>query len=115
MDTDLVGGDYGLAWLVYGAGGLVLMVIVWRLSRGMVTRSGRDLLRAMAFVLLAIPAQVPAYPGMYAPAWMVALSETVLQEHGNPLPALALLLSGAVALSLALVLLRWRGEGGRGR
>ena len=112
MGTDLVGGDYSVAWLVYGVGALTLMVIVWRLTSSLAARGARDLARAMAFVALAVPAQVPAYAGRYAPAWLVALFEALLQEHGNPLPALAVLLSGAVALSL-LVLLRWRGDGRR--
>ena len=106
--TILVLDDYLLAWIVYGAAGLVLCAVWWRLTGGIVWRGPRELLRGTALVVLLVPAQVPAAPGMYAPAWIVALCEALLQEHGNPLPAAALLLSGAVALSLILFLLRWR-------
>ena len=113
MGTDLVMDDYAVAWILYGVGAAVVFATWWWLSRGIVWRALRELLSAMALVLLAVPAQVPAYPGAYAPAWVVALFESTLQEHGNPLPAIALLLSGAVALSLALFLLRWRGTSRR--
>ena len=105
--------DLVLAWLAYAAGVALLLFICWRLTGAIGARGLRDLIRAMTVVLLVVPAQVPAYPGVYAPAWVVALSEAVLQEHGNPLPAIALLLSGAVALSLAMFLFRWRGAGQR--
>ena len=113
MGTDLVVDDYAIAWLLYGGAALVLFAIWWRLTRSIPWRGLRELLRGMALVFLVVPAQVPAHPGMYAPAWAIAALESTVQEHGNPLPAVVLLLSGALALSLALFLVRWRVPGGR--
>lgn len=65
--------------------------------------------------LLLVPAPIPGYPGDLAPAFLVALFESLFQPDGKPLVALRLLGIGSiVGVVLASVIIwisnRWPGR-----
>lgn len=97
---------YELAWVIV----LVMMpVAVFALHRGTRGRrvgALRRLLLPVLAVCLVVPAPVPAYPGHFAPAWLVFLLEWGFQAQGQPAAAAAILTGGAV-LGLAAGLVWW--------
>lgn len=109
----LVMDDYAVGWGAYACGALLLFLVWWQIVKILPGRGVRDVARSMMVVALAVPVTVPLHPGMLAPAWTVALSEGLLQEHGNPLPAVVLLLAAGVLASFVLLLWRWRFGGNR--
>jgi hypothetical protein len=93
-----------IAWgFVLGAGlGAVLGVVL--LTRPIKTLWLRSLLRCLATVWLMLPAPIEVVAGQYAPAYVVALFESVFRVNGNPKPALAILLAGTAVVALIFIL-----------
>ena len=105
--------SYSSVWLLIIAAGCVAIVPVYMLIRRIPSAYLRALLCGLVLALLLTPAPVPGYPLNYAPAFIVAVFEGLLQSGGQPGVALQLLLVGAtlviavVTLS-AIGLRRWK-------
>ncbi len=96
------------AWLVAIAAALVGLCGVFALTRPI--RSGflKSWLRGIAAVTLLLPAPVPGFESYYAPAFLVALFEALLQKEGRPALAAGLLLSGIVVVTVLLAAYYYR-------
>lgn len=89
-----------LAWLIAVGAGLGALFCVYVLTRPMRNGFLKPWLRCVAMVVLLVPAPVPGFDAYYAPAFVVALFEAVLQRDGQPGLALGLLLAGVVAVTV---------------
>lgn len=74
--------DYAVIWAAYLASALVLMVAVWRLSKGIPVWV-RDPVRAIALVVLLMPELVDPARGLYAPTLFVAGFELATAGEGG--------------------------------
>ena len=93
---------YSSAWLIVIATGCVAMLGVYMLVRRMPSLYLRALLCALLLALFLTPAPVPGHPLNYAPAFIVAVFEGLLQSGGSPGVAVRMLLVG-FALAIAVV------------
>jgi hypothetical protein len=97
-------GPYLWAWVIMA---LVTPAIVYgflRGTRGWAFAGLRRALAVLAPVWLLVPAEVPGFPGHYAPAFVVLLFESLFQHDGKPRAA-AIILAAATLLAVALMLL----------
>lgn len=91
---------YSLPWLVIAAAALIGALCLNNLLAkigGNVSVLGRSLRWAVVITVAAaftLPAPVPGADGVYAPAFIVLLFETVFQAQGAPESARRVLLSG---------------------
>lgn len=113
--TGFANAEYATAWAVAFGGGLLAFAFWCLMTRGIRRGSLRWLLRLLPGAWMLVPAPVPGYEGQYAPAFIVALFEAVLQEDGSPQTAFAVLAVASVAVLAgvaAVSLLRWRSRRG---
>ena len=108
--------SYSWAWLIIIVAGCVGVMGTYMLIRFVVSEFIRVLVCGLVLALLLTPAPVPGHPSSYAPAFIVAIFEGVLQSGGNPGVALRQLLLGFVVAFAAVIfgtigLRRWRGGG----
>ncbi len=89
--------EYVDVWLVAFVAGIGCLGFFFLLTRRVGNLLLRSLLRCLAMVWILLPAPVPDYPGIYAPAFVVLMFEGVLQSTGNPDLALRILLGGSAA------------------
>lgn len=104
--------SYAIAWIVAGGAGLIGALCVWMLTRSSHGGAWKPLLWVLPPVLMLVPAPVPHYPGSFAPAFLVAIFESLFVAEGQPRPALVILAVSAVAAAIVTVLLS-RALGGR--
>ncbi len=95
-----------IAWAVAAASALPIFIGVCALTR---RRRGfaRAWLRSLCLPLMLTPAPVPGFPGYFAPAYMVALFETLFQIDGQPAQSLKLLLAALLAATAWAWLWSW--------
>ncbi len=113
--TGFANAEYATAWAVAFGGGLLAFAFWCLMTRGVRRGSLRWLLRLLPGAWMLVPAPVPGYEGQYAPAFIVALFEAVLQENGAPQTAFAVLAVASVVVlaGVAIVsLVRWRARRG---
>lgn len=92
-------------WLVWGVASVVVIGCGLWLTRRWKPLWLRDLVRALAIVTLLVPVTTGSEDGHFAPAYLVMFFEAVLQETGDPVPALvALVLGWGVAVLAVLAL-----------
>lgn len=85
--------DYLLAWLVYLTAGLLMAIVVWKLS-SYTSYAWRAMIRGSYLVITFTPFILADYPGFYAPAFVILMMDLILSESGSSLAgALALLAS----------------------
>ena len=89
-----------VAWLVAACAALAALFGIVVLTRPL--RSGflRNWLRAVAAVLLFVPAPVPKFDPYYAPAFVVLVFEAALQRDGQPALAASILFAAVVAVTV---------------
>ena len=100
---------YAIGWLMAVLAGLGIAATIYGIFRR--TRMRRTLwflVLVIPFVLL-MPAPVPGYPGDLAPAFLVALFETLFQPDGKPMVALRLLGIGLIVGIVLASLVVWLG------
>jgi hypothetical protein len=92
------------AWLlVAAAAGLGGVGLVF-LTRSILTRWLKWLLRLLPPVLMLVPAPVPGFSGNYAPAFVVLVFEGLFQSEGSVAAALTILITTTVLTVLLTVL-----------
>lgn len=96
--------SYSSVWLMVIGIGCVAMLGVYMLIRRLPWLYLRALVCALLLALLLTPAPVPGHPANYAPAFIVAVFEGLLQSGGSPGVAVRMLLVG-FALAIAVVTL----------
>ncbi|HEY5644462.1 MAG TPA: hypothetical protein VIS76_00845 [Pseudomonadales bacterium] len=97
--------SYAIAWIAAGGAGLIGALCVWMLTRSSHGGAWQHLLWVLPPVLMLVPAPVPHYPGNFAPAFVVAVFESLFVAEGQPRPALVILAVSAVAATVVTVLL----------
>ena len=102
-----------VAWTAALVAALLAFVGIWALTRPMGSRFLHIWLRAMSLALMLTPAPVPNFEGHYAPAYIVALFESVFQLQGEPAQSLKLLLASCLLATVAAALWSWLGPGQR--
>lgn len=105
--------SYGSVWMIVIAAGVLATGGVYMLIRPLSSGYLRALICGLTLALLVTPAPVPEYPPHYAPAFIVAIFEGILQAEGSAGVALRLLLLGittavAIVTLAAVGLHRWR-------
>ena len=78
---------YTTAWLVAGIAGLLGTVAMLVLTRNLSSAWLRRVLSWLPALLLLLPAEVPGFPGNYAPAFVVLIFEGLFQVDGKPMAA----------------------------
>lgn len=102
--------DYVMGWTVYLAGCAGLLLVFWRMTRGIKTHWWRSLLRACAAFLLLVPTLADPDQAFLAPALIASLLEGIFQgpdamsRAGRPL----LIVTGCGALLMVILDLGWR-------
>ena len=102
---------YTTAWLVAGIAGLLGTVAMLVLTRNLSSAWLRRVLSWLPALLLLLPAEVPGFPGNYAPAFVVLIFEGLFQVDGKPMAAARTLV---VAGLVGLVMITAAGRFGRG-
>ena len=107
---------YSNAWIaiavlaVIGAYCLNLLLRWSRPARARGPRKLRYIFVTLVFVFFLLPAPVPNYPGVYAPAFVVLIFESLFQSSGQPNESQGILVLGLGVVSiiglLALVVFR---------
>jgi len=92
--------SYSSVWLIVIAAGCVATIGVYRLTRSIGSGYLRALVCGLVLALLVTPAPVPGHPQNYAPAFIVAVFEGVLQTGGSPGVAVRLLIAVMVAMTV---------------
>lgn len=101
--------EYTIAWLIYGAGALALLVALWRTLRGL-GREWRHLILVSAAVWLLTPGPMDVEGAVFlAPALFVLVLDSWFESFAQATPA-GLILLGVwlVALLLSLLYQLWR-------
>ena len=81
--------SYQIAWIAVVVAGLGTVAGFVYATRRLPWQWLRVWLRAVAAVVLLLPAPIGAVPGYYAPAFVVALFEGLFQPEGDAGPAAA--------------------------
>ncbi len=103
-----------VAWLVAAVAAVAALYGVVVLTRPMQGIFVKHWLRALAAVLLFLPAPVPGYDPYYAPAFVVVVFEAALQREGQPALAASILFAGVVAVTVLVgTCSLWRARRGR--
>lgn len=89
--------DYPLVWIVIVVAGLAGTAGLVLLTRGMKAGLLRSMLRWLPPIVLMVPSPVPGYSGSYAPAFVVAIFESLFQADGSALTAALILLLAFLA------------------
>jgi hypothetical protein len=97
--------SYTIAWIVAGVAGVAGTLVLYVLTRGLRNGVLRNLLCLLPLILLLVPAPVPAFPDNFAPAFVVALFESIFVADGRPRAALVILAIALIGASLAIALL----------
>lgn len=97
---------YLIAWTVIVVTGVIGAVGLFYLTRELNPPGLQLLIRILIPVWLLLPAPVPNFPGNYAPAFLIAIFEGLLQVDGQPAQSLRLLLFASTAVMLGV--LGWR-------
>ena len=97
---------YLIAWTVIVVTGVIGAVGLFYLTREFNPPGLQLLIRILIPVWLLLPAPVPNFPGNYAPAFLIAIFEGLLQVDGQPGQSLRLLLFASTAVMLGV--LGWR-------
>jgi len=92
---------YVIAWIVVVAAAAVGAVASFRLLGGVRSPLVKWLTLVLLLVAFLVPSPVPGYPGVLAPAFVVAVFEAFLQIDGKPGASLRIL--GGALLAAALV------------
>ncbi|NOX52531.1 MAG: hypothetical protein GXP16_18665 [Gammaproteobacteria bacterium] len=82
---------YNIAWVVVGVCGLLGGAITYHLLRRTSWHLLRMLCVALLVTLFVVPAPVPGYEGMIAPAFVIAIFESFFQTDGRPAASLRIL------------------------
>ena len=99
--------NYGVAWLVIAAAGVLGSGFLFYLTHGMRAASLKWIIRVLPGLLMMVPAPVPNFPGELAPAFVVLIFESLFQASGEPgTSALILLATGLLGLALGLLIAR---------
>ncbi|HJN52477.1 MAG: hypothetical protein QGI68_03360 [Pseudomonadales bacterium] len=94
--------DYLIAWMVYLLAGAGCCLVWWRLTRGLTSKSLRDLLRGVAVVLIFTPWFAGDSDEFLAPAIVVLLFDLLLAGVKNGLQGGLILLSMLFVMVLFL-------------
>jgi len=98
---------YTIAWLAAAGAALVGTIMLVLLTRKIASDWLRRTLRWLPALLLLVPVGVPGYSGHYAPAFVVAIFESLFQTDGQPMAATRVLLM-VLALGLIGILIAGR-------
>ena len=99
------------AWLVAACAAAAALGGIFVLTRPMRGGFLKSWLRALAAVLLLLPAPVPDFEPYYAPAVVVLVFEAALQRDGQPALAASLLFGAIVAVTVLVAGYRfWKGR-----
>lgn len=92
--------EYKLAWAIYGAASVVVVICFWGLTRWVPTRPLRLLLRGLVAIVLLTPVDVPPNDTEWAPAVAASFFGVVAQENWLPLvgPSYVFALVGLLVL-----------------
>lgn len=97
--------EYTIAWIIYLAGCLALMLVGWRITRGW-PRLVRHLLLVTCAVWLVTPFSLQLESPAYAPALFIVVFNTLFQGWDSALDAAGtLLVLWVTALVLSLLYL----------
>lgn len=100
--------EYLIGWAVYLLASAVLLGVAWRWSAGWRLADLRNLVRLLLAAALLTPVATSAGSAYLAPAVVVALIESLVEE-GSPGRALApLMVFGGVGLAVTLILSLFR-------
>ena len=97
---------YATAWMVIGASAVVgayslnLLIKGTRRSRAGSPRKLRYIFVALVFFFFLIPAPLPNYPEVFAPAFVVFVFEFLFQSNGSPNESRNILIVGLAAVTL---------------
>jgi len=97
--------SYTIAWIVALVAGVAGTLVLHVLTRGLHSLLLRNLLCVLPLVVLLVPAPVPAFPDHFAPAFVVAVFESIFVTGGQPRAALVILAVALIGASLAIALL----------
>ena len=89
-----------VAWLVAACAAAVALFGIVVLTGPMRGGFLKYWLRALAAVVLLMPAPVPKFEPYYAPAFVVVVFEAALQRNGQPALAASLLFGAIVAVTV---------------
>lgn len=108
--------SYASAWIVIAVTVPVCLFGLYMILRQLTDSEYlRVLCCGLILAIVATPAPIPGFPQHYAPAFIVAIFEGILQDDGAPGVALRLLLAGSVALVglITVFAIAWRHWHGR--
>jgi multisubunit Na+/H+ antiporter MnhB subunit len=97
---------YATAWMVIGASAVIgayclnLLIKGTRRSRAGSPRKLRYIFVALVFFFFLIPAPLPNYPEVFAPAFVVFIFEFLFQSNGSPNESRNILIVGLAAVGL---------------
>ena len=97
---------YATAWRVIGASAVIgayclnLLIKGTRRSRAGSPRKLRYIFVALVFFFFLIPAPLPNYPEVFAPAFVVFVFEFLFQSNGSPNESRNSLIVGLAAVTL---------------
>lgn len=91
-----------LAWWVIGGAALGGAGVLYYLLRKISNPLIRNIFIGLSVTFFVVPAPLPAYPGEWAPAFVVCIFEAFFQIDGQPAVSLRILL---IALALVAVLI----------
>jgi hypothetical protein len=98
------GAIYIYAWLVYLLGALGIVLVSWRMTRGLKLRRTRRMLRSIIVVILFTPINIGQQTTWLAPAYLVGAYDFVLGDYQRAQTA-SLYLCAAFVLLILLILL----------
>jgi len=96
--------SYSLAWMVAVVAGVIGAGALYVLTRALSSGLLRWLLCLLPPIVLLVPAPVPGFGGYIAPAFVVAIFESVFVADGHPRAALVILAVAACGAALAILL-----------
>jgi hypothetical protein len=105
--------NYLWAWVAVAVGAVLVLFTLARTLRGGLSPLVASLAGWWLFAVLVAPAEIPRYPGHFAPAFVVFVLESLFQTAGAPGPAGRILLAAsalgfAIGLAWYLVVRRLR-------
>lgn len=98
------GNIYVMAWLVYLLAATGIILVSWRITRGMTLRRTRRTIRALIAVVLLTPINIGQQSSWLAPAYLVGAYDFVLGDVQRAQIA-GVYLCAAFALLMLLILL----------
>lgn len=98
------GTVYVFAWLVYLLAALGIILVSWRMTRGLKLRRTRRTLRAVIAVILLTPINIGQHSSWLAPAYLVAAYDFALGDYQRAQIAGVYLCAAFVLLMLLILL-----------